>query len=216
MQALHRGVDVSMTTETEHIRVFPGRGGWVFVDVPGYSGRLYVKASLAKTEKSSMTRAALKVAEMVIDGEGDFIGSPFLRNLSISAIETLMNQSKTYEEILDKIDECPEHLEIAVAVSHFQSDVETTRSGMGKRPQRPRARVSARPGIKRPKNLDDEFLQRVAEFYVYAVANGERPLVAIEHEADVPRNTAARWVALARKRGFLATDPSVKESRGGK
>lgn len=205
-----------MTTETRHISVVPGQGGWVFVDVPDYSGRLYVRASVAKKD-SSIPRAALKVAEMVIDGEGDFIGSPFLRDLSISAIETLINQSETYEKIIDKIDERPEHLEIATAVSHFQSSVGSIPLNKGKRPRRPRARVTAKPKIERPnrRNLDDEFLQRVAEFYVHAVANGERPLVAIEHEADVPRNTAARWVALARKRGFLATDPSVKANRGG-
>jgi len=202
----------------ESLYVVPGAGGWAYVWVPGFAGRLYVRAVLGQVPPPQqpelhIPRAALKVVDLVIDGEGEALGAPFLRELPLGAIETLLNEPVTYRRVLARLHEGPEHLDVATAISHFR--VIEPRSGRAPRPTRPTGTVTSRPRIVRPqaRPLTDDFLQQIADFYVYVVANGERPLVAIEEEASVPRNTAARWVAMARRRGFLATDPSIKESR---
>ena len=202
----------------ETLYVVPGAGGWAYVRVPGYLGRLYFRAVLGQVPPPAepeihVPRAALKVVDLVIDGEGEALGAPFLRELPLGAIETLLNEPTTYQRVLARLEERPEHLDVADAMSHFA--VLRPRAGKAPRPARPKGPVSSRPRLERPqtRTLTDDFLQQVADFYVFVVANGERPLVAIEERASVPRNTAARWVAMARRRGFLATDPSVKESR---
>lgn len=60
--------------------------------------------------------------------------------------------------------------------------------------------------LKRPKgrNLPDDFYQLVAEHYTFAVLEGDDPLPAIASAAKVPASTAARWVRVAREKGFLA------------
>lgn len=200
--------------------VVPGGGGWAYAHVPGFPGRLYVRVALARVPETKepdlfVPRAALKVVDMLIDGEGHPIGAPFLRELPLGAIETLLNEPTIYGLMIGRLDEVAEHYDVATALSHFQIKVAGSAPSKAPRPSRSSSRQSTRPHLSRPEHraLDDAFLQRLSEFYVYAVANGERPLVAIEKEAGVPRNTAARWVALARRKGFLATDPSVRESR---
>jgi len=202
----------------ETLYVVPGAGGWAYAWVPGFRGRLYVRVVLRRVPQPEepdvhLPRAALKVVDLVIDGDGDLLGAPFLRELPLGAIETLLNEPATYKRVLARLDEEPQHLDVGEAMSHFQ--VLQPPKGKAPRPVRPKGTVASRPRLERPqmRPLTDEFLQQVADFYVFAIANGERPLVAIEEGASVPRNTAARWVAMARRRGFLATDPSIKASR---
>lgn len=204
--------------ENNLLFVEPGLGGWAYVGVPGFAGRIYVRAALGRIPTPEepeihIPRAALKVVDLVIDGEGRSIGAPFLRELPLGAIETLLNKPSTYQRLLDRLDESADHLNVTNSMSHFQ--VLKTNTGKAQRPTRLKENSSPRPRLARPgtRPLRDEFLRQVADFYVDAVTKGERPLVAIEHEASVPRNTAAGWVTQARRRGFLATDPSVKDSR---
>lgn len=205
-------------TSQNTLYVIPGSGGWAYVGVPGFRGRLYVRAVLGPIPLSEepdvhLPRAALKVVDLVLDGDGEVLGAPLLRDLPLGAIETLLNEPSTYRQVLARLDEAPKHLEVGTALSHFQ--VIQTGASKAHRPLRPKGEVTSRPPVERPQSrrISDEFLESIAELYVYAVANGERPLVAIEEGASVPRNTAARWVAMARRRGFLATDPSIKDSR---
>lgn len=152
---------------------------------------------------------------MVINGEGAPIGAPFPRELPLGAIETLLNEPQIYEQIIRRNDERAPHYEVTEAISHFR--LEQPRKGAAKvrRPTRTKASAERRPTTHGPgsRTLSDTFFAELADCYVYAVANGERPLIAIEREASVPRNTATRWVAMARRRGFLATDSTIKEYR---
>lgn len=200
--------------------VVPGRGGWAYVGLPGFSGRIYVRASLGEVPRAyepemRLPRAAWKVVDLVVDGEGEPIGAPFLRELPLAAIETLLNEPTISQRLSTQLDESASDLNVTEALSHFEIRTVAGSNGKRPRPDRPRSLPSRRPTVQRPpqRTLSDEFFEQLAEFYVYSVSNGERPLVAIEREAGVPRNTAARWVALARKHGFLATDTSITKMR---
>lgn len=48
-----------------------------------------------------------------------------------------------------------------------------------------------------------ETLEWVARVYSCALAAGDKPAKAVQDAFEVPRYTAGRWVASARKRGFL-------------
>ena len=200
--------------------VVPGRGGWAFVGVPGFSGRVYVRSAPGRSLEAPepemrIPRAAWKIVDLVIDGEGDAIGAPFLRELPLAAIETLLNEPSVSERLGERLDDAPDELQVTDSLSRFEIRTAEPASRKLPRPERTPSRAPRPPLLRRPphRTLTDEFFEQLAEFYVYVVAQGERPLVAIEHAAGVPRNTAARWVALARKRGFLATDPSIRERR---
>jgi hypothetical protein len=57
---------------------------------------------------------------------------------------------------------------------------------------------------RRPRNrLDDEFYRQVAASYRQAVAAGLPPSKTLAEIADTPPGTVNRWIAEARKRGFL-------------
>jgi hypothetical protein len=58
--------------------------------------------------------------------------------------------------------------------------------------------------------LSDDFLQRVAEAYENAESTGRPPTKTVSVEFDTSRPNASRWVAEARRRGFL---PERKERR---
>jgi hypothetical protein len=63
------------------------------------------------------------------------------------------------------------------------------------------------------RRLDDDFLDRVAELYREAVANGEAPAPTIARAlGPVHPGTARRWVMAARKVGKLGKAPT----RGGR
>jgi len=160
-------------------------------------------------------RAAWKVVDLVIDGDDTPIGAPLLRELPLAAIETLLNEPSVDQQLTQRLRDAADDLRVTDALSHFEVKTSEQPSRKLPQPERPLSSSKRRPVLKRPANrkLTDEFLQQLAEFYIFVVANGERPLVAIEEAATVPRNTAARWVAMARKRGFLATDTSLTRLR---
>lgn len=60
--------------------------------------------------------------------------------------------------------------------------------------------------------LTDEFLQAVASAYLLAVESNAAPAPAIAVLADAPVRTVHRWVAEARRRGFLP--PATKGKAG--
>ena len=61
------------------------------------------------------------------------------------------------------------------------------------------------------RKLDDSFYERVADAYRDAVARQERaPRLCVAREANVPFNTASRWIATARELGYL---PPAKPGR---
>lgn len=61
--------------------------------------------------------------------------------------------------------------------------------------------------------ITDDFLANVAAMYNWLVARGgDAPVASISKGSDVPVGTVHRWVAMARKRGFLP--PAVKGRAG--
>lgn len=51
--------------------------------------------------------------------------------------------------------------------------------------------------------LDDDFFRLVADAYRGAVANGLHPGKTLADESDTPQGTVNRWIAEARRRGYL-------------
>jgi hypothetical protein len=65
--------------------------------------------------------------------------------------------------------------------------------------------VASRPRLKRPKSrrLDDDFFRSVAEAYSAAVRVGLPPGPTVAADSGTPLSTVHRWIAQARKRGYL-------------
>jgi hypothetical protein len=59
----------------------------------------------------------------------------------------------------------------------------------------------------------DEDLQTVAALYQVAYATGQAPTRLVMNRLELPRSTASRWIALARKRGLLG--PATPGRAGG-
>lgn len=60
--------------------------------------------------------------------------------------------------------------------------------------------------------ISNEFLENLAEMYRWAVESGKAPAPAIANTANAPVRTVHRWVAEARKRGFLP--PAIRGKAG--
>jgi hypothetical protein len=60
--------------------------------------------------------------------------------------------------------------------------------------------------LKRPdkRRLDDGFYRQVANAYADAVRHGLRPAKTLAADADTPPGTVNRWIATARRRGYLS------------
>jgi hypothetical protein len=80
------------------------------------------------------------------------------------------------------------------AVAVYERDV--------KSPRRPR----------RGSPITDENLHQVAELYRAALERGDPPTQTVADQMEVPRSTAARWVAEARKRNLLG--PALRGRAG--
>lgn len=70
----------------------------------------------------------------------------------------------------------------------------------------------ATPG--RGKRTPDEYLQRVADIYMAAVADGSAPTKAVQASLIVGYSTAGRLVGLARKKGLLPPTTKGKATKG--
>lgn len=206
----------------QDIQLAPGLGGWAYVKLPGSAGRLYVRFAAppessrrpeVKPRVGPLTTPMLKATEIHIDGEGSPVTAHFLRDLPLSAIEVLANSPAIQEALLAGMNDANWEIAPDALLSQFQLRIPspgptklappTTQSFVRK--DRPRLR---RPSTRR---ISDEFLRTIAEIYLEALARGDRPLVVIQEEAQVPRGTAAKWVGMARDEGFLAQDPEAKE-----
>jgi hypothetical protein len=199
-----------------------GVGGWCLVHLPNRKMRLYVRFEAFSEEAQGSKRASalfvslpvLRVAELFIDGETLPVTSEFLRSLPISSIELLANSPEFVGEIYEGFEiRGYVSLDLARQLSHFQN-IQRNRSRKEKKIKPPELSFETlrRVSISRPKNLDDVFLARVAEFYRVSISLHERPIKKLSEYANVPRDTAARWVKLARERGFLSSPNRKGES----
>lgn len=197
------------------IAVSAGVGGWCYVHLDDPSFRLYVRVEAFESPVISEEIRArsfdipeyLKIVELHVDGDGHFLDADYLRKIPLSAIESIINSGDIRDHLLADLDsQGYVTLNLAQALSHFQSKARN-KSRIGKKIEPPLkdAQQVRRPSISRPKKLDDEFLSRVANFYLIAISLNERPIKELSEAAQVPRETAARWIKLARTRGFLAS-----------
>lgn len=159
------------------------------------------------------------IVDLCIDGEAGAITAQLLRDLQLGAIEQLLNGPECRKALDAGFDaQAGADLRPDIALSHFQGLKRSSRTSPKKRERHTRKVEAAngRPGLARPTTgrLTDEFLQRVSEFYLDALARGERPIITIERWAGVPRNTASRWVWRAQTEGFLAKEPTKPRNEG--
>lgn len=204
------------------IQLAPGLGGWAYATIPGFAGRLYVRFTSppetsrrpgVKPRFGPLTTPMLKATEIHIDGEGTPVSAQLLRDLPLSAIEVLANSPAIQEVLLAGMNDATWEITPDALLSQFQ--LRNPSSGPAKLPP-PTTQSFVRrnrPRLQRPstRRISDDFLRVIAEIYLEALARGDRPLVVIQDEAQVPRGTAAKWVGMARDEGFLAQDPEAKE-----
>jgi len=206
------------------LAVTAGMDGWCYVHLPNPSERLYVRVeAFEDTLLSSEERDRafdkpeyFKVVELYLDGDGGVVTAEFLRLIPISAIESVINSSPLKEQVFKGYySNGYTELEVARDLSHFQNNPRNKARAREKiRRPTPEMAVVKRVSISRPKDgkLSDDFLTRVAKFYRVSVSLGEKPILKLSEVAEVPRETAVRWVKLARKRGFLASGEPGKVS----
>lgn len=51
--------------------------------------------------------------------------------------------------------------------------------------------------------MTDDVLKDVARLYYWCLVNGEPPLGVLERDFGIPRGKASRWIATARRRGYV-------------
>jgi hypothetical protein len=51
--------------------------------------------------------------------------------------------------------------------------------------------------------MTDQVLREVARLYNWALATGDAPLGLLERDYGIPRGRASRWIATARRRGYI-------------
>ena len=199
-----------------------GVGGWCFVHLPNRQIRLYVRFAAVSQEVQLSTYsstpfvspAVLRVVELFLDGDGKPLTAEFSRSLPLSAIELLANSSELVGEIYEGLETRGYvSLDVARNLSHFER-LPRNKSRKDKKIKPPVTPFETlrRVSISRPSSLDDDFLSRVAEFYRVTISLHERPIKKLSESANVPRDTAARWVKLARERGFLSSPKREGES----
>ena len=207
-------------SDSKGIEIAPGLGGWAFVAVPDLDVHVYIRFALPRrvTTKSQspvmgpVAGPMLKAEELYLDGRGKTLSAQFLRELPLAAIEILANSSEIRHSLVEGLsgDSAFTPARTALSAFHLKEAKDTKQRSF-----RPKTIgfVRNRPQLKRPdtSRISDQFLSHVAQVYLEALATGQRPLVAIQSEAKVPRGTAAKWVGMAREEGYLAFDPEVKK-----
>lgn len=203
------------------IAISPGGGGWCFVHLEDPTFRLYVRVEPFKSspldpamrERTFDIPVLYKIVELYVDGDGYILDADYLRTIPLAAIEALINSDEVSEQVQDTPN-APGYIDLKMArqFSHFQK-LARDKSKMHKKIDRPfpHEQLIRKIAMSRPEKLDDDFLQRVAQFYAQSLSFNERPIKSLSHAAQVPRETAARWVKLARAKGFLATTRTMEK-----
>ena len=136
-----------------------------------------------------------KIVEMHIDAVEGKLDPATIRDLPFSTIESLINGhgEELWNSYSNKV------------------DFDTIR-----RSEIPRVAFKEVKLLKLSKpedgKLSDDFLKRVADFYIQSVEIGRPPIVAISEEARIPYGTADSWARKARARGFLSRGDAGKVS----
>lgn len=143
---------------------------------------------------------------------GDHLDSATLKQIPISRIESAINHPELglppgiarglSQEVLDEM--------AAKGVLHPEQTgaLDEAITALLDRPQADKPVIGRRTWkrrLTRPDGTDpDRFYQQVAAAYNQAVLRTSAPAVQLAEEAAVPVATVRRWIAEARRRGFLA------------
>jgi hypothetical protein len=179
-----------MFTTRDTATLAPGRGGWVDyadADVPEWVS--------VRVQPNEQGRLVVVEVHLV----GDRIDSALLRRLPLGRIEAMANH--------------PDHVEVirAHVAAAPRPDFEP-QAGRRRAPWVPKE-VTWSIDLDVPKGRKPEaFYQRVAAIYADAAQLSRRPAAEIADAVGVPVVTVHRWVAEARKRGFL---PAAESGRRG-
>lgn len=172
------------------------RGAWARVFLDDLDGFL-----LVRTSRRSGSRRITGL--VLMPGEGDSMGQ-MLKDLPLSRIEFFLRQLPEMPAEVEHVDE-----DGAVEVFHDplgthifkewnRAEGASVRSVEGDRDEH------RRPALTRPdKSGDDVFYKQVAEAYAEVMARTRAVAPTLAEEANVPVRTVHRWVAEARRRGFL-------------
>jgi hypothetical protein len=168
-----------------------GRSGWLAfadADVPDW---VYVRVQ--ENEHGRLVITELYLARERVD-------TATLRALPLGRLEALANASPFTEEIRAKLNDAP-------------------RPGVEPLSPEPRPRWQSRKFTSRDPHLvvpkgtkPDQFYKEAAELYTELAATSRRPAAVLAERSGVATATVHRWIAEARKRGFLL--PAERGRRG--
>lgn len=216
LSARNIGVGGTPTLSVEYL----GQPGWVelryFKDSP--TARIFVKFEKRDDGRVIITRLV---------AAGDMVDSSVLRAIPISHVESLLNVSlHNFTQPLDAggvhgfvpdVEQYPvaEVAAVDVAVdSLLAKPLSATATGVDAAARHWAEKRQRRP-LRRPTGVDPEgFSRRVAEAYndVIRTTATAAPAKVLAEEASVPVVTVHRWIADARRRGFL---PPARKGRAG-
>lgn len=192
-----------------------GASGLVMVHLPDEARRVYVEVDLEHVETEVEFQGQVRPAELerlyirniFLDSDLKGFDVDFFRAFPLNRIESLLNDTTTSLEILDRLNESTyANLNIEQTLSHFENKSENKARAKVKigSPRAPRARTYKRPTLEQPtEGLTDAFLLHVAVVYRDARNHGEPPLRHLSELTESPRESVRYWVKQARLRGFL-------------
>lgn len=197
--------------------VAPGWSELLMVDDEGNPESVRILVKLG--ERAGRT----VITRLIIDGE--LLDSATLRAIPIARIEAAMSHPEfgipnlkighgAYtEEVHRQLTEAghvfPESLDqLDAALERYLREAPDPGHGSAVRPRR-----AKREPLERPDGTDPEtFYARVAQAYNEFITETHAPAPLIAAEASVPVPTVHRWIAEARRRGFL---PPARKGRAG-
>jgi hypothetical protein len=103
-------------------------------------------------------------------------------------------QAPLTAEVLRRI---PVSRYLQMAAANGLTVVEVGSDGRSTHPFDPPPRGFAAAG------MTDEVLREVARLYNWALATGDAPLGLLERDYGIPRGRGSRWIATARRRGYI-------------
>jgi hypothetical protein len=188
-----------------------GSGGWVRIDDPEMPGPVYLRY------RSDSGRPVL--TEFYLDGRSREIPSGLFRTLDLAGFTAWAMRGEG--DWLERSSRHPGadlsrlashfHTGFGRQAAHWVADSMRAQIKGSTVPQAPMGRdpkadkePSAPDRVEPPNGLTDDFLRSVADNYVWAVRNRERPAVVIADQAGASVRTVHAWIRKARDRGILA------------
>lgn len=186
--------------------------GWVELSLSGDEPRPRVLVKVEDRDGRGV------ITSVVVTG--DRLDSTTLKSIPVARIEAALNHPKLG---IPRVQIDPEALQDLAAHGHLFPDEfrvidEALATYLQKAPQpsgtkRQRPQRRQRHPLTRPDGTDPEgFYQRVAEAYNDLIVTTAAPAPLLAEEAGVPVPTVHRWIAEARRRGFL---PQARRGRVG-